>query len=102
MIWQTLIDPTICNSLLLTLVHSLWQMGLLALIVFLLDQSRRMSVERRYTIHVIAMVIGIILVPVTFATVNANVAIPANGPFQSARAGSYSGFSPAASLSTPR
>lgn len=67
MTWHTLIDPAFNGRLCLTLMHSIWQVSLLALVVWSLDRFwRNASVERRYTLHVIALVTAILAVPVTY------------------------------------
>ncbi|QDT40029.1 Regulatory protein BlaR1 [Gimesia alba] len=67
MTWHTLIDPAFSGRLCLTLMHSIWQVSLLALVVWSLDRFwRNASVERRYTLHVIALVTALVAVPVTY------------------------------------
>ena len=65
--WHTLIDPAFSGRLCLTLMHSIWQVSLLALVVWSLDRFwRNTLVERRYILHVVALVTALVAVPVTY------------------------------------
>ena len=70
MIAASILDPALSSRLCLTLVHSLWQVALLAAIVWCCERLLRWSVERRYLMHVAAMVAALVLLPVTFAVVD--------------------------------
>jgi len=48
MIWHSLVDPALSERLCLTLLHSVWQVALLALAAWCLDQLRRIrQADRR-------------------------------------------------------
>lgn len=73
MIWNTLLDPAFSGHLCLTLMHSLWQVTLLALLVWCIDGfGKNASVERRYTLHVAALLVAIIALPVTYQLLDSN------------------------------
>ncbi len=56
----------------MTLLHSLWQVGLLALAAYVCGRiGRRWSVERQYACNVAALVAGLVAMPVTFASLAA-------------------------------
>jgi protocatechuate 3,4-dioxygenase beta subunit len=55
----------------LTLLHSLWQVGLLALAADVCGRIGRRSVERQYAWHVAALVAGLVAMPVTLASLAA-------------------------------
>ncbi len=68
--WTTLIDPEFSGRLCMTLLHSLWQVALLALAAWGLDRLwRRRSVERSYALHVAALLAGMAAAPITYALV---------------------------------
>lgn len=70
MIWQTLIDPAFSTRLCLTLLHSVWQFAVLAVVVWCLNRIwKNQSVERRYTVNVFALLVGIATLPVTFLVI---------------------------------
>ena len=59
-----LVDPSFSIRLSLTLLHSLWQVGLLTLAVWTLDRLRRKpSAERSYTLHVAALAASLAAMP---------------------------------------
>ncbi|MCO6047736.1 carboxypeptidase regulatory-like domain-containing protein [Aeoliella sp. ICT_H6.2] len=62
-------SPEASAALSLTLVHSLWQVSLAVVTLWCIGRIwGRMSVERSYALHVAALVICLIALPVTFAT----------------------------------
>ena len=68
--WETLVDPEFSGRLCVTLLHSLWQVALLALVVWSLDRLwKRRSVEKSYALHMAALVAGMAAVPITYALV---------------------------------
>jgi len=78
MIWHSLVDPALSERLCLTLLHSVWQVTLLALAAWCLDQLRRIgSVERRYAMNVAALVTALVAMPVTYVLIG--VAEPESG-----------------------
>lgn len=67
---QTFFDPLLCGHLCLVLLHSLWQVALLSAIVWGIDRWwRKGSVERSYVLHVGALVLSCVVLPVTLAVV---------------------------------
>ncbi len=69
--WQAILDPTLCGRLCMTLVHSLWQVAILAVLAWgagrlLLRKSPRIG----YAVHVAALLIALAAMPVTFALVD--------------------------------
>ncbi|WP_339731059.1 carboxypeptidase regulatory-like domain-containing protein [uncultured Gimesia sp.] len=65
--WHALIDPEFSGRLCLTLIHSIWQVSLLALVVWCIDRFwRNASVERRYLLNVAALVTAIVAIPITY------------------------------------
>ncbi len=65
-----LIDPAFAGRLCLTLLHSAWQVALLALVAWSFERFwRNRSVERCYALHVAALVAAIAAMPITFALV---------------------------------
>ncbi|WP_339734251.1 M56 family metallopeptidase [uncultured Gimesia sp.] len=70
MIWQTFIDPTFSTRLCLTLLHSVWQFAVLAIVVWCLKLIwKNQTVERRYTVNVFALLLAIAALPVTFLVI---------------------------------
>ena len=70
MTWQNLFDPWVSGRLCLMLLHSLWQVALLAIVAWVIERSsRKKSVEWSYALHVGALVAGIVALPVTYAMV---------------------------------
>lgn len=63
------LDPDISLRLCLTLLHSLWIVALLAALARLADRIWRRSVERRYLVHVSALLAALVALPVTYALV---------------------------------
>ncbi|QDT45228.1 Regulatory protein BlaR1 [Gimesia alba] len=73
MIGQTLIDPAFSTQVCLTLLHSIWQFAVLAVVVWCLNLIwKNESVERRYTLNVFALLVGIAALPVTFLVINSS------------------------------
>jgi beta-lactamase regulating signal transducer with metallopeptidase domain len=70
MITASMLDPALSSRLCLMLVHSLWQVALLAAIVWCCERLLRWSVERRYLMYVAAMVFALLLLPMTFVVVD--------------------------------
>lgn len=69
--WQTILDPTVCGRLCMTLVHSLWQVAILAAVAWsagrlLFQRSPRVA----YAMHVAALLIALAAMPITFALVD--------------------------------
>ena len=63
-------DMTFCGRLCFTLLHSLWQVALLATIVWFVDRRwQKSSVDRSYALHVGALVLSLIALPITFTIV---------------------------------
>ena len=70
MIWPTIADPLFSGRLCMTLVHSLWQVVLVAAIARGLAWLwGRRSVERAYAMHVAALLAMVVAMPVTYAIV---------------------------------
>lgn len=69
--WASLFDPALSGRLCLTLLHSVWQVALLAAIAWCLDWLwRKKSVELRYIVHVGALVIALVTLPVTYRLID--------------------------------
>lgn len=67
MSWHPLIDPTLSSRLCLTLLHSLWQITLVALLVWCIDRLwKSLAVEQRYTLYVSALVLACLSLPINF------------------------------------
>jgi beta-lactamase regulating signal transducer with metallopeptidase domain len=79
MIAASMLDPALSSRLCLTLVHSLWQVALLAAIAWCCERVLRWSVERRCAMYVAAMFAGLALLPVTFALLDAGTPGAARG-----------------------
>jgi beta-lactamase regulating signal transducer with metallopeptidase domain len=74
MTWQTICDPTFSGRLCMTLVHSMWQVALLAAIAWGFDRLwRRRSAQRSYTLHVTALIAGLAAMPITYAIVDVDM-----------------------------
>ena len=68
MIWQGLFDPTLSARICLTLLHSLWQIAIVACVAWGAERLlRRRSVESEYGIQVFALFVSLLLPPLTFA-----------------------------------
>ena len=66
--WPTLFDPWESSLLCLTLVHSVWQFTLFAMIAWVVDRFwRKPSADRSYALTVAALVVGLIAVPLTYS-----------------------------------
>jgi beta-lactamase regulating signal transducer with metallopeptidase domain len=65
--WHTLFEPEMSGRICLTLVHSLWQVAVAALLARVVGRVwLRARVEWNYVIHLGALVVSLIAVPVTF------------------------------------
>ncbi len=72
-----LVDPAFSGRLCLTLLHSVWQVALLALVAWCVDWLLRgRSVERCYAVHVVALMVGLAAMPVTYAMIDVPIAPP--------------------------
>lgn len=72
-----LLDAGISGRLCLTLLHSLWQVVLLVVVAWVIDRvARKSSVERGYALHVAALFLALVALPVTYALLPAPVATP--------------------------
>ncbi len=64
--WATLIDMEFSGRLCLTLLHSIWQVTMLAAAAWTVDRIwGRRSVERSYAIYVTALLAGLAAMPIT-------------------------------------
>ena len=71
MIWNTLLDPALSGRLCLTLLHSIWQVSLLASLLWLMERYwQKNAVERNYVLYVAALLFAILALPVTFVLVD--------------------------------
>ncbi len=69
--WQTLIDPQISSHVCLTLLHSVWQVALLAVLVRGFDRLwQRRSAQGSYIANVLALLLAFIIVPVTYVSID--------------------------------
>jgi len=67
MTWPTVFQPEISSRLCLTLLHSLWQVALMAIVAGTLARFwRRLPVEWNYIVHVVALLLALIAMPITF------------------------------------
>ncbi|HVW38269.1 MAG TPA: hypothetical protein VHB99_13230, partial [Pirellulales bacterium] len=64
---HVLIDPVFCERLCLTLLHSIWQIALLALAARIWEWRRKPSVQSCYALYVGALAAGLAALPVTYA-----------------------------------
>jgi beta-lactamase regulating signal transducer with metallopeptidase domain len=65
--WLSMFEASVCTRLCLTLLHSVWQTALAALAVWTVDAVwRRLSVERRYALHVAALLLAVAAMPATY------------------------------------
>jgi len=65
------INPAVSAKLCLTLLHTLWQVAVLAVLARIIERFwRQQSVERSYTLHVVTLCVAIIAVPVTYLLVD--------------------------------
>ncbi|WP_417392112.1 carboxypeptidase regulatory-like domain-containing protein [Gimesia sp.] len=77
MIWNSLLDPALSGRLCLTLLHSLWQVALLAALLWLVERCwQKITVERRYVLHVAALLFVLLALPVTFLLVGPAASTP--------------------------
>ncbi|HEX8368229.1 MAG TPA: M56 family metallopeptidase [Pyrinomonadaceae bacterium] len=71
--WQILINSKLIENLGWTLLHSVWQIALLALILFLLLRVlQKFSANARYLVSVFALALALVLPIVTFVGLNEN------------------------------
>lgn len=71
MIWNSLLDPALSGRLCLTLLHSIWQVSLLASLLWLMERYwQKNAVERNYVLYVAALLFAILALPVTFVLVD--------------------------------
>ena len=64
------IDPQLCGQLCLMLAHSVWQVGLLALIATLITRfQKRENPEQGYVVYVTALLVGLAALPMTYSLV---------------------------------
>ncbi len=82
-----LLDPYVSSRLCLALLHSLWQVALLAAACWGIDRCwRGKSLEASYTLYVAALILSLAALPVTFvwidvaAPVEVAVAVPISAP----------------------
>ena len=72
--WKILANSTLVENLGWTLVHSVWQIALVAFILFLLLRVlHKFSANARYLVSVFALVFAIILPVLTFVNLNGNL-----------------------------
>ncbi|QDT88439.1 carboxypeptidase regulatory-like domain-containing protein [Gimesia algae] len=77
MIWNSLLDPALSSRLCLTLLHSIWQVSLLAGLLWLAERCwQKNTVERHYVLHVAALLFAILAIPVTFMLVGLSASEP--------------------------
>lgn len=62
-------DADVATRVCLTLAHSLWQFGLLALLAWLVARWLKRS-SQQYLVHVAALLTGLLLLPATFAVID--------------------------------
>ena len=61
------INPVVSAKLVLTLLHTLWQIAVLAVLTSIIERYwRQQSVERIYLLHVGVLCMAMVLVPVTY------------------------------------
>ena len=67
----TFIDTAFSGRLCLTLLHSIWQVALIAIVAWLAEKLlRHRSTEWSYTISVVALLLALVALPVTYALVD--------------------------------
>ena len=72
-----LLDEGTSGRVCLTLLHSLWQVALLAAVMWVIDRLWcKSSVERSYTLHVAALLLALAALPITYALLPAPIALP--------------------------
>ena len=75
--WELLQDQVPCERLCTTLGHSIWLVALIAIIAWIVDRLvGRRVVERSYAIHVAALVVSVMALPVTFWSVQIRGPVP--------------------------
>lgn len=78
MTWIAFVDSQFSSQLCFTLFHSLWQAALLAGLAWAIQRVwGRQSVDRSYTIYVLALVASLMAVPITYLFVAAD-SLPTN------------------------
>lgn len=99
--WQQLVDPSFDGRLCLTLLHSIWQAGLLALLAWGCERLlRTRSVQRLYSIHVAMLMTALIAMPVTFAMLDSPTEeLPARAAAKRASPAANAESTPAQALS---
>jgi beta-lactamase regulating signal transducer with metallopeptidase domain len=66
-----LLETSFTSRLCLALLHSLWQIGLLAMVMWIIDRlASAHAVEFRYRLHVVALLLAIAALPLTFFLVD--------------------------------
>jgi len=71
MIWHAFVDSALSVRLCLTLFHSMWQVALLALVPWCVDRLwRSNSVERRYSVNVVALLAALLVLPLTYLLID--------------------------------
>lgn len=89
---SNLLEPSFCGRLCLALLHSLWQVALLAFVARLIEVCRRKrSVEIDYLLHMTVLLLGMVCLPITFWIIDARLMNAADVPYgnsSSAAAGS--------------
>ncbi len=85
--WQTVIDPEVCGRVCLTLLHSLWQVALLAAAAraFELTWARR-STDKCYAVYVTALFLAFVAMPITYFSIGEGKPIQATATSQIAGA----------------
>ena len=68
--WELFVDPAFSTRLCFTLLHSLWIVAILAILAKAADLIwRNSSLEKRYAIHVAAILLGVAAIPITFLVI---------------------------------
>jgi hypothetical protein len=74
MSWPNLFEPDNSSRICFTLLHSLWQVALAALIAGVVSRLwRKSSVEWSYTVHLAALVVGLAALPTTYSLLPAGL-----------------------------
>ena len=69
------LDSVTCERLCLTLLHSLWEFALLALAAWVIGRVLgRQRGNASYVAHAVALILGLIALPVTYAILSPNAA----------------------------
>ena len=68
--WELFVDPAFSTRLCFTLLHPLWIVAILAILAKAADLIwRNSSLEKRYAIHVAAILLGVAAIPITFLVI---------------------------------